>query len=305
MSVERRVLLTGAQGQLGRSLQARAPAHWQLKACAHAELDIADEAQVQAAVAAFRPHLLINAAAYNAVDAAETDALAWRVNALGPGYLAQAANTIGARLLHVSSDYVFDGKGDQPFEESHTPAPLNRYGESKLAGEQAVLSSQPEALVLRTSWVFSEFDGNFVSAVLARLWQGGELPMADYQFGAPTYAGHLADAIVRLLSLPDAPGGIYHYRDTPAISRYEYAQTILRLAQQPLEDVRLQGLARLQAVGPEAFSAAAARPSYTVLGCQRLPSLGIACQAWLPALQQVVAARYRQTYLSVQAGNTP
>ncbi|MCB5364118.1 dTDP-4-dehydrorhamnose reductase [Pusillimonas sp. CC-YST705] len=290
-----RVLLTGAQGQLGRSLQARAPRHWHLHACAHHELDVGDEAAVQAYVLRVQPNLIINAAAYNAVDAAQTDEECWRVNALGPGYLARAANSVGARLLHVSSDYVFDGLGEQPFDEGHTPNPLNRYGASKLAGELAVLEHAPQALVLRTSWVFSEFDGNFVSGVLTRAWRGGELRMADYQFGAPTYAGHLAAAIIRLLQLPQAPGGVYHYRDSPAISRYDYAHTILELAAQPLEGVQVSGLAALiPASEAEQPSDAAPRPRYTVLGCARLTALGIASQSWLPALRSVVQARYRQ-----------
>lgn len=302
MSVRRRVLLVGAQGQLGRSLLAQTPAHWEVRACSRAELDIADEARVLALARAFQPELIINAAAYNAVDAAETDDMAWRVNALGPSFLARAAVQSGARLLHVSSDYVFDGEGGQPFNEAHAPRPLNRYGESKLAGEKAVLALLPAAFVLRTSWVFSAFDGNFVSAVLARAWRGGELHMADYQFGAPTYAGHLAAAIIRLLELPHAPGGLYHYRDTPAINRYDYTRAILALAAQPLAGVHPPALARLHPASEREAGGAARRPAYTVLGCERLPALGIPSQPWLPALRRVVEARYLQAFPAGPAG---
>lgn len=282
-----RVLLTGAQGQLGRSLQAIAPAHWQLEALGHQALDISDAARVQACVEALQPHIIINAAAYNAVDAAETDEAAWQVNAMGPGYLAKVAKQVGARLVHVSTDYVFNGRDGPPYSEEDQAIPLNRYGVSKLMGEYGVLDVLPEALVLRTSWVFSEYAPNFVNTVLTQLRRGASLRIAHDQFSAPTYAGHLAQVIVQLLERPDVPGGLYHYRDTPALSRYDYACDILALlrAQQP--GLMLE---KPQAVPSTAFGSAAVRPVYSVLACQRLAALGIMPKPWLISLKPVIAS---------------
>jgi len=296
-----RVLLTGAQSQLGRALQALAPAHWEVMACGRTQLDITCARQVRQCVQAFAPHCIINAAAYNAVDAAQTDPAAWRVNAQGPGILAHAACAVGARLLHVSTDYVFDGCSEMPYREPHPPQPLNRYGASKLAGERAVLLEQPEALVVRTSWLFSETGNNFVRQLVAQLDRGQPLRVANTQHSAPTYAGHLAAAIIRLLDLPpglpsDLPrpaGGIYHYRDTPDISRYDYACLIRQLWLQT-RAMTTHSVSAVQALSAEdaasAFAHAASRPAWSVLDCQRLHALGIVCAPWLPALRRVIAA---------------
>jgi len=299
LSQSLRVLLTGAQGQLGQAIQALAPAHWQLMAVTRGQLDITQASQVRHCVQAFVPHFIINAAAYNAVDAAQvdtqTDDDAWRVNARGPGCLAQAANTVGARLLHVSTDYVFDGRQHQPYSEQQPPHPLNRYGASKLAGERAVLLEQPEALVVRTSWLFSEPTpgrSNFVANVVAQLAQSGQpLRVTTAQHSAPTFAGHLAAAIIRLLALPHVAGGIYHYRDSPDINRYGYVCTIRQLwleahALDANAAPPVQTLSASQAAN--AFAHAAPRPAYSVLGCQRLHALGIACAPWLPALRKII-----------------
>jgi len=289
----KRVLLTGAQGQLGRALQALAPTHWRVMACTHSQLDITHPRQVRTCVQAFCPHVIINAAAYNAVDAAQTDTEAWRINAQGPGCLAHAACAVGARLLHVSTDYVFDGRSRKSYGEQHPAHPLNRYGASKLAGEQAVLLTQPDALVLRTSWLFSGSGNDFVGNLLAQLNQGKALRVTNTQHSAPTYAGHLAAAIIRLVDMPHVAGGIYHYRDTPDINRYDYACTIrqLWLESRAIDAVNVPAVQVISAgEAASAFASSAPRPACSVLDCQRLPGLGIPSAAWLPALRRVVAA---------------
>jgi len=305
MTSPRRVLLTGAQGQLGRALQALAPEHWCVMACVRSQLDITHARQVRTCVQAFGPHVIINAAAYNAVDAAQKDEVgssaAWRVNAQGPGSLAHAASSVGARLLHVSTDYVFDGRSNQPYDEHHPPNPLNRYGASKLAGEQAVLLEQPDALIVRTSWLFSELADddlantvrpNFIRNVITQLKQGQPLRVTSVQHSAPTYAGHLAAAIIRLLDMPNVAGGLYHYRDTPDLTRCDYARTIRQLW---IETHALDAdtVPPVQAITGADFKSVCAnpapRPAYSVLNCQRLTSLGIPPVPWLPALRRVIA----------------
>lgn len=287
-----RVLLTGAAGQLGRSVQAQCPAHWQLLACTRQQLDVTDARQIRAVMQAFQPQVVINAAAYNAVDAAESDPAAWAVNALGPALLAQQAVAVGARLVHVSTDYVFDGQASQPYAEQTVPRPVNQYGASKWVGEQAVLAGQPQAVVVRTSWVFSQHAPNFVQTVLQAARQGREIRMTTDQFSAPTYAGHLANVLIRLINTPTLAGGIYHYCDQPALSRFDYAAAIVQgaqmLARQAGQPAPVLG-ATLVPVTQAHWSGAALRPVYSALSCTRLAGLGIASQDWRPVLSKVVA----------------
>jgi len=236
-----KILITGAQGQLGRTLQQLSPPHWTVTALGSGQLDITDARAVRERVGALRPDLIVNAAAYNAVDRAEQEQeqereRAFAVNAQGPLNLARAANEAGARLVHVSTDYVFDGRSDRPYGEQATPNPLNAYGESKLQGEQWVLREQPHALVVRTAWVYSAVGQNFVAAMLGAAGQGRPVRVVDDQTGAPTFAGDLAEAIIGLAGLSDAEegvrpeGGIYHYSGATALSRYDFAHAIFAAA---------------------------------------------------------------------------
>src|SRR5690606_17874852 len=187
---------------LGRSLQQSSPPHWTVTALGSGQLDLTDAGAVRKQVEALRPDIIINAAAYNAVDRAEQErARAFAVNAQGPLNLARAANEAGARLVHVSTDYVFDGRSDRPYGELAAPNPLNAYGESKLQGEQWVLQEQPQALVVRTAWVYSAVGRNFVAAMLRAAEQGRPVRVVDDQTGAPTFAGDLAEAIIGLAGL--------------------------------------------------------------------------------------------------------
>lgn len=202
-----RVLLTGAYGQLGRCLLDRVPAEWILLACGSAELDITDRPAVERVVKKFRPDVIINAAAYTAVDKAETDRIrAMKVNAIGPENLAIAAHQQGARLIHLSTDYVFDGSKKTPYTESDLPCPINFYGLSKWEGEKRVFSVLPDAVVIRTSWVFSEYGANFVKTMLRLAETRSEISVVNDQFGCPTYAGDLAQAIITLASRAEAAG---------------------------------------------------------------------------------------------------
>lgn len=266
-----RVLLTGAYGQLGRCLLDRVPAEWILLACGSAELDITDRPAVERVVKKFRPDVIINAAAYTAVDKAETDRIrAMKVNAIGPENLAIAAHQQGARLIHLSTDYVFDGSKKTPYTESDLPCPINFYGLSKWEGEKRVFSVLPDAVVIRTSWVFSEYGANFVKTMLRLAETRSEISVVNDQCGCPTYAGDLAQAIITLASRAEA-AGVYHYCGDVAVSWCEFAQAIFVAAQR---DVLVKG------IGSAQYPMAAARPANSVLNMSRSLELKIKKSNW-------------------------
>lgn len=266
-----RVLLTGAYGQLGRCLLDRVPAEWILLACGSAELDITDRPAVERVVKKFRPDVIINAAAYTAVDKAETDRIrAMKVNAIGPENLAIAAHQQGTRLIHLSTDYVFDGSKKTPYTESDLPCPINFYGLSKWEGEKRVFSVLPDAVVIRTSWVFSEYGANFVKTMLRLAETRSEISVVNDQFGCPTYAGDLAQAIITLASRAEA-AGVYHYCGDVAVSWCEFAQAIFVAAQR---DVLVKG------IGSAQYPMAAARPANSVLNTVRIAALGVEASDW-------------------------
>lgn len=276
-----RVLLTGAYGQLGRCLLDRVPAEWILLACGSAELDITDRPAVERVVKKFRPDVIINAAAYTAVDKAETDRIrAMKVNAIGPENLAIAAHQQGARLIHLSTDYVFDGSKKTPYTESDLPCPINFYGLSKWEGEKRVFSVLPDAVVIRTSWVFSEYGANFVKTMLRLAETRSEISVVNDQFGCPTYAGDLAQAIITLASRAEA-AGVYHYCGDVAVSWCEFAQAIFVAAQR---DVLVKG------IGSALYPMAAARPANSVLNTARIAALGVEASDWQNRVQSACLA---------------
>lgn len=270
-----RVLLTGAYGQLGRCLLNRFPKTWIILACGSAELDITDKIAVERIVKKFRPDIIMNGAAYTAVDKAETDRVrAMKVNVIGPENLALAAKEYGARLIHISTDYVFDGRKKSPYGESDQPCPINFYGLSKWEGETRVLAVLPQAIVIRTSWVFSEYGSNFVRTMLRLAESRSEINVINDQFGCPTYAGDLAQTMITLASLEQAEG-VYHYCGNVAVSWCEFAQAIFVAAQQ---DVIVRGISSSQ------YATAAVRPMNSVLGMERINALDMTGSDWQQAL---------------------
>lgn len=267
------ILVTGAQGQLGHAVTclAREQGH-NVLALSRQELDITDRRAV-ATILKKNPGLVINCAAYNNVEAAETDpGPAWAVNRDGPTFLADSA-----RLVHVSTDYVFDGESRVPYRESDPPQPINVYGESKRAGEEAVLRSGRH-FVVRTSWVFGPHGAkhNFVRLVLRLAAAQEELRMVSDQTTCPTYAPHLAQ-VALALGLGTAPPGIYHYADAPAVTRYDYCRAILNVL----------GLDRkVVPVLASEFPSVARRPAFSALDCEHtLRVLGRERGLWEPALR--------------------
>jgi len=267
-----KILLTGAAGQLGRSLRHTLGGHT-VVACEHGRLDIGDLEAVREAVAAEKPDLVLNAAAYNRVDDAESDPLpAYRGNAVGPRNLALASAESGAVIVHVSTDYVFDGRGNRPYHEYDTPAPRSVYGASKLAGEIAVREANPRHYIARTAWVYHEEGGNFPRTMLS-LKARDEVRVVHDQVGSPTYAPHLADALTRLIDT--GAFGTYHFAGSGQASWYDFT----------CELYRSLGIATsVVPVTTDEFPRPAERPRYSVLGTLQEPRIV------LPSWQDGLAA---------------
>jgi len=220
-----KVLVTGAGGQLARALAAQAPAHCTVSALTRAELDIADARAVAAAVDALRPEIIVNAAAYTAVDRAESEPdRAFRVNRDGTARLAEAAARIGARFVHFSTDYVFDGRSGLAYRPEDSAAPLNVYGTSKLAGEEAVRASGARALIVRSAWLYSTHGANFLTTMLRMLNARREVRVVADQVGTPTSTLSLAGAAWGLVEANAS--GLVHFTDAGIASWYDFAEAI-------------------------------------------------------------------------------
>ncbi|MBP2156292.1 dTDP-4-dehydrorhamnose reductase [Erwinia rhapontici] len=262
-----KVLLTGAKGQLGRCFSDCAPESWKIYSLSSAELDITNGRKVEAIIRALKPNFVVNAAGYTQVDQAESQQfLANAVNRTGPENLARGANSIGARLVHVSTDYVFDGKSQRPYLEDDKTAPLNVYGKTKLEGEAAVLLRQPEAIVLRTSWVFSEYGNNFVKTMLRLAATRKILRVVGDQLGCPTDARDIAMAIIMLLKA-QAPGGIYHFSGSTMMSWYDFARQIIDMA---AKNELLNTCPELVPIATSEYPFQAVRPLYSVLDTHKI-----------------------------------
>ncbi|MGQ6089499.1 dTDP-4-dehydrorhamnose reductase, partial [Serratia sp. IR-2025] len=227
-----RILVTGGNGQLGHCLADTLPDNWQIISLDHKQLDIADWSAVQQTVAALNVDFIVNAAAYTLVDKAEEEIIAAEAaNVIGPANLAMIAESLSIPLIHISTDYVFSGaeKGISLCENSPTE-PLNVYGQTKLLGEQAVLTTCSRAVVIRTSWLFSEYGSSFVHTMLKLGKTRKSLAIINDQFGRPTYAGDLAKCILTIISQGVNEPMLYHFCGDKIVSWYEFAAEIFSLA---------------------------------------------------------------------------
>ena len=222
-----KVLVTGAQGQVGRCLLASVPQGVTVVGLTRADLDVGDAEAVARAIQAHAPTVIINAAAYTAVDRAETEvAAARRVNGAGPRHLARAAGACGARLVHISTDFVFDGRASVPYAPDAATAPLGAYGLTKLEGEQAVRELLPHAsVVLRTAWVYAAQGANFLRTMLRVMGEKGQVRVVADQVGTPTAADSLAEVLWALAGRPDVTG-LQHFTDAGVASWYDFAVAI-------------------------------------------------------------------------------
>lgn len=255
------LFLTGAQGQLGRALQALAPASLRVVATDLPDLDITNETAVRAAIAAARPTVVINCAAHTAVDVAEKEeALSEAINARAPALIAAAARAAGARMIHVSTDFVFDGARSTPYPPEAVPNPLGVYGRTKREGELAVLAADPGALVVRTAWVYAAQGRNFVHTMLRLMRERGAVSVVADQIGTPTWATTLARA---LLALDEAGAtGVHHVTDAGAASWYDFAVAI---AEEALALGLLPAMPVVTPIRTQDYPTPAARPAYSVL----------------------------------------
>lgn len=282
-----RALVTGADGQVGRELRARVPAGWEVLPCGRAALDVTDQTAVLATVERERPRVIINAGAFTGVDAAESEAeVAEAVNARGARHMAIAARRVSARLIHLSTDYVFDGTQSHPYAPDDTPNPLNVYGRTKLAGEREVARiGGTQALILRTAWLYSSHGRNFLRTMLRRMGDREALTVVADQIGTPTWAGGLADVIWMAADRPDMHG-VHHWTDAGTASWYEFAVAI---QEEALLTGQLDRAIPIRPIRSDDFPAAARRPAYSALD-QRATgaALGLTPRHWRGNLRLVL-----------------
>jgi len=281
-----KILLIGRRGQLARELlRAEWPAGTEMVALGRDAIDLSHADGAARALDEAAPDLLINAAAYTEVDNAETDSdAAFALNRDAPRYLAAAAARCGARMIHISTDYVFGGSLGRPWREDDAPDPLNLYGRSKLAGEEAVRSVLARHLILRSSWIFAAHGRNFVRSMLRLGAERPELKIVGDQTGCPTAAADLARAVVAL-ACAESTSGTYHYSGAGPVSWFEFAEAIFELAGDLVKTPP-----RLRRIAGAEFGAAAARPAYSVLDCGKIArDSGIVAAPWRRGLVDVLA----------------
>jgi dTDP-4-dehydrorhamnose reductase len=272
-----KILLTGCNGQVGWELKRSLIRLGEVLAFDRASLDLANPDETVSRVREVKPDLIVNAAAYTAVDAAEQEAaLAMAINGTAPGILAEEAQRHGSLLVHYSTDYVFDGSKRSPYTEDDEPNPANVYGRTKLAGEDAVRASGCRHLILRTAWVYSDRGRNFLLTMLRLAREKPQLRVVNDQTGAPTWARDIAEATVSLLQHPSSPSGTFHLTAAGQTTWCGFAEAI----------VEKRGLGvPVVPISSAEYPTPAARPAYSVLDNAKLMALtGIAMRAWDVAL---------------------
>ena len=287
-----RVLLAGRGGQLGWELQRSLAPLGGLVALDRAGMDLADPDSIHRAIADARPEVIVNAAAYTAVDQAESQPeVAMQINGVAPGIIAEEAARIGALMVHYSTDYVFDGRKDSPYREDDSPEPLNVYGRTKLAGEEAVRAAGGPHLIFRTSWVYSARGTNFLLTMLRLARERSELSIVDDQVGAPTWARSIAELTARALGADGAgPGpardrsGVYHLAAGGAVSWFGFAQAIFAAARARRADFKAPAL---EPIPTARYPRPARRPSNSRLDTTRLAAaFGLTPPPWQQMLEQ-------------------
>ncbi len=292
-----KILLLGKDGQVGWQLQRSLAPHGDVVACGRDRCNLSDLAQLRSVVREIRPAIIVNAAAYTAVDRAESEAdLAWRINAEAPGVLAAEAAALDALLVHYSTDYVFDGTKSSPYLETDPTAPLGAYGRSKLAGEEAIRAAGGKSLIFRTSWVFGARGHNFIKTILRLAREKESLNVVADQIGSPTPAALIATVtgvVLAMLAhgrgLKKGGNRLYHLAASRPLSWCEFARTVVDLAgRSPGFDLRLKP----EAINPIAtceYPTPARRPANSRLDCTRLENdFGLQMPDWQPYLERML-----------------
>ncbi|MCF1427829.1 MAG: dTDP-4-dehydrorhamnose reductase [Shewanella sp.] len=288
-----KVVVTGCQGQVGYCLvkQLSQRTDIEILALDRTALDISNPEQVNTLITNTKPDVIINAAAYTAVDKAESEPQqAYAINRDGPEYLALAAKEINALLLHISTDYVFDGCKTEPYLESDDTNPQTVYGQSKLAGEKKIQAAGCRYGILRTAWVFGEHGHNFVKTML-RLGDKPELNIVADQWGGPTYAGDIASTLITMMYTmtgdKSVESSIFHFSGSPHCSWFEFAGEIFATAK---TTGQLESSPLLHRITTEAYPLPAPRPANCRLNCEKIhQEFGITPSNWKAALQQVLS----------------
>ncbi|MFL9786820.1 dTDP-4-dehydrorhamnose reductase [Vibrio cyclitrophicus] len=287
-----KVLITGSHGQVGHSLVEQLSKRSDIEVFAYDrdQLDITNEQQVKAVIGKLKPNVIINAAAHTAVDKAETEIdMSYAINRDGPQNLAQSAQKIDALLLHISTDYVFDGDKPAPYVETDMPNPKGVYGKSKLAGEEAVANHCSRYAILRTAWVFGEHGSNFVKTMLSLGKERPELGVIGDQFGGPTYASDIAQALISIMDnfKSEEHTGVYHFSGDPHVSWFQFAVSIFEAA-------ATHGLLTtppvVNEITAEQYPLPAPRPTNSRLDCSKIKTVfGIQPSDWVSALNNIKA----------------
>lgn len=295
----RRILLTGCTGQLGQELQRTLAPLGEVIGVDRSTVDLNHTTSLRQRLVEIKPDLIVNAAAYTAVDKAETETeLAQAINATAPTIMAEEAQRLGATLIHVSTDYVFDGSKNTPYTEDDVTNPLGVYGRTKLEGEEGIRQTCTNHLILRTAWVYGSFGKvNFVKTMLRLFAEREEVRVVADQVGSPTWAADLAQAIATLLSQanqepaqPNFPTGTYHYTNSGVASWYDFAVAIFEEAKPLGFPLKVQ---RIVPIATADYPTPALRPAYSVLSGKKISAvLGSHPPHWRQALRQMLLELY-------------
>jgi len=277
----KKVIVLGGSGQLGQCIQATDTSGLNVMFCNSQEANVLEEDHLRSVFKRERPDVVINCAAYTAVDLAEDDPLkAAAINSQAPELIAQLCLEYDVVLIHISTDFVFDGSSPVPRHENDRPSPIGSYGKTKLGGEEAIMVNMEKYIILRTSWLYSEFGNNFLKTMLRVAKERKELSVVYDQVGSPTYAMDLAEMIVKIALMDEPPYGVYHYSNEGVASWYDFAHAIFQAAE---VDVKLSPLLSSE------YPTKAERPKYSVLDKAKIKkAFSLTIPHWQDSLQKCI-----------------